>query len=77
MDIAISMGKTLLEKIQRLNTVAMSPSNVCNFTVSIGVNSVLPTEGNSFSKFMNLTDRVLYAAKESGKNTMVVNSMYP
>jgi diguanylate cyclase (GGDEF)-like protein len=51
---------------------AASPSDAKRLTISIGVACIEPVAGRSPSGFIQLADEALYAAKERGRNRVVI-----
>ncbi|MDR0465522.1 MAG: diguanylate cyclase [Treponema sp.] len=46
---------------------------VINITISIGVNSIIPSRMDSIDAFLSGADKGLYAAKEAGRNKVIYN----
>ncbi|MCL1939251.1 MAG: diguanylate cyclase [Desulfovibrionaceae bacterium] len=48
--------------------IPCADGSITKITVSIGVSSLLPTQGSSMDAFISQTDNMLYTAKETGRN---------
>jgi diguanylate cyclase (GGDEF)-like protein len=70
MDRALAIGETLRAAIEALNlTHTMAPSG--HVTVSVGVASLRPRNGDSSQILIEAADAALYRAKRRGRNTVV------
>ncbi len=68
---ALHVAETICKEVLGLQIVH-SRSRVCGFlTISCGVSSMVPIEGNSPDTLISLADKSLYKAKEQGRNQVV------
>jgi len=68
-------ARTIAEKIRKKvanKKIISHDGKIIQFTVSLGVASILPTDKN-IEEALNRADEALYNAKESGRNKVVVN----
>jgi diguanylate cyclase (GGDEF)-like protein len=64
-------GMTIAEEIRKNIEAAELPcddGNITRLTVSIGVNSEMPTPSSSIDEFISKADKALYCAKAAGRN---------
>lgn len=68
-DDAMDLAEQIRQAVE--NTPCRSEQGLIKITVSIGVNSVLPTPQGNPVEFLDLADQALYQAKNSGRNRIM------
>jgi len=68
---AKNKAEDIRKNIERLE-IKLEDETVIKFTVSIGVSSYDLAKGSEFNALLKKSDEALYKAKESGRNTVVV-----
>jgi diguanylate cyclase (GGDEF)-like protein/PAS domain S-box-containing protein len=69
---AVKVAQRIADEVARLNIPHESSSVADHVTVSIGVATTVPEKGREYADLMRRADRCLYAAKEEGRNGVVV-----
>jgi diguanylate cyclase (GGDEF)-like protein len=64
---AHDVGERIRQKIENLQIV-LADGSVSKLTVSIGINSLIPTTSNVLEEFIHHADMALYTAKREGRN---------
>lgn len=65
---AMLVAKKLKTKIEELKILNKN-SKANNFvTISLGINTIIPSSENEYDRFINNADKALYMAKENGRN---------
>jgi len=72
LDGAVEVAEKIRADIENTTFMTVNGSEV-RMTVSIGVNSLIPTNENSIDAFISGSDKALYAAKEAGRNRVIHN----
>ncbi|MDR0454221.1 MAG: diguanylate cyclase [Deferribacteraceae bacterium] len=67
----LNVAENIRENIEKASIVLPNHPNT-KITVSIGVNTVIPTENVSISKFISGADEAMYNAKKTGRNKVCV-----
>jgi len=67
---AMDVAETIRLSIESMSIPCTNGSSI-NITISIGVNTTVPTKTCQVDKFIFNADRALYAAKEAGRNKVV------
>lgn len=68
---ALELAKLIKEQVHKLQ-IDHQASDVKNYvTISIGIATIIPDNNCSLTKFINLADRALYKAKESGRDRLI------
>lgn len=68
---AFTIAEKIRENIEGA-IVMLQDGSATKMTISIGINSMVPAQGNPVSKFISGADKALYAAKEAGRNRVVI-----
>ncbi len=66
------LAERIRERVEGLQIPHRASTVVPHLTVSLGVATVVPRHGTRAESLMNLADRALYAAKQGGRNRVVV-----
>jgi len=70
LDGAIEIAEKIRSDIEQ--TVFKTADGIeTRVTLSVGVNSLIPTNETSIDAFFSKADRALYSAKEAGKNKVI------
>ena len=72
-DAAVGAAEKICAEIEKV-LVPCAEIKGLNVTVSIGVNTQIPTPGNAIENFIAIADRALYKAKAAGRNRVVLGS---
>jgi diguanylate cyclase (GGDEF)-like protein len=72
LDGAVEVAEKIRADIEKTTFMTVNGSEV-RMTVSIGVNSLIPTNENSIDAFISGSDKALYIAKEAGRNRVIHN----
>jgi len=72
-DGASEIAETIRKKVEN-SPIHCNKGTKINVTVSIGLNSLTPTQVSSVDAFISRADKALYAAKQAGRNK-VINSL--
>jgi diguanylate cyclase (GGDEF)-like protein len=67
MDGAIEIAEKIRSEIENIE-IPYYEGVIIKITISIGVNSLIPTHTSSLNAFISNSDKALYAAKEAGRN---------
>jgi diguanylate cyclase (GGDEF)-like protein len=65
---AIGIAENLRQKIEQMRVPMLDGSEPVVVTVSIGVASAIPSSENSYETLIKIADKMLYKAKQSGRN---------
>ena len=65
---ALHVGELIRANVEDLPVPSISGSTDLHVTVSIGVNSIIPSRDSAVEGFIAMADKALYAAKEAGRN---------
>lgn len=68
---AIKIAKRIEYGIESLNITHNYNDDKSRLTVSMGVASIIPSEKNSLQELLDVSDKLLYDAKNSGRNKFV------
>lgn len=66
---AIALAEHIREQLE--STPLLIGERSITLTVSIGVNTIIPSNNNSCMQFLDAADKALYEAKRSGRNKVV------
>lgn len=69
-DEAIEFGRKIRETVENLRIPSGQATSHAHVTISLGINSILPTEAISCEEFVRKADFALYKAKTSGRNNV-------
>jgi diguanylate cyclase (GGDEF)-like protein len=73
---ALEGAKEVAERIRtRIEDLSIPLANgdATGVTISIGVNSMVPEQGDELSEFIEIADKALYTAKKTGRNRVCHN----
>jgi diguanylate cyclase (GGDEF)-like protein len=65
---ALDVAERIRANVERLHITNTRCSDIAPITISIGVESVMPTNTHSLDAFISAADKALYAAKRAGRN---------
>jgi diguanylate cyclase (GGDEF)-like protein len=71
-SVAVNFAKTLVTSVELMEIPHPANASSKYITVSIGMASAVPDNNNTYSQLLDDADKALYAAKESGRNRVVV-----
>jgi diguanylate cyclase (GGDEF)-like protein len=71
-NVAENFAKTLVTSVELMEIPHPENASSKYITVSIGMASAVPDNNNTYSQLLYDADKALYAAKESGRNRVVV-----
>ena len=74
-DGAYAVAEIIRKNVENSSIVRINdPSKTLSITISVGGNSIIPTNDSSIEEFMSSADKALYKAKNSGRNNTVMAS---
>ncbi|NWH06847.1 diguanylate cyclase domain-containing protein [Desulfobacter latus] len=72
-DDAMKIGALLIQAVETLH-IEHQPSDKGIVSISIGVHSLIPTQNDDMSKFVELADQALYESKKTGRDRVTLYS---
>jgi diguanylate cyclase (GGDEF)-like protein len=66
-----NLAEQMRRNVEKLNIEHAYSSTADHVTISLGVNTVIPSDKSSIEEFINTTDKALYKAKEKNRNNIV------
>ena len=72
MDASVSIAEKIRINIEKTE-ISYKYISTMSVTVSIGVNSEIPEQDSSIETFISNADKLLYTAKDSGRNRVISN----
>jgi diguanylate cyclase (GGDEF)-like protein len=72
-DDAMKIGALLRQAVEALN-IEHQPTDKGIVSISIGVNSLIPTQNDDMGKFVELADQALYESKKAGRDRVTLYS---
>jgi len=72
---AFDVAERIRTSIESL-VIPLSTGEETRITISIGVNTIIPTRGDNVDEFINLADKSLYTAKKTGRNRVCHHNEY-
>lgn len=69
---AYNLAEQMRKNVEKLNIEHAHSSATNCVTISIGVNTVIPSDKSSIEEFIRTTDKALYKAKEKNRNNVVI-----
>ncbi|HEX7776179.1 MAG TPA: diguanylate cyclase [Parvibaculum sp.] len=70
----LQFGKELCEAVEALRLPHRASSVGPHLTISVGAAATVPARGSPFSSLLDMADKALYEAKESGRNRAVMRA---
>jgi diguanylate cyclase (GGDEF)-like protein/PAS domain S-box-containing protein len=70
---ALKVAESMRTNIEKTN-IALAGSLTVKITISIGVNTQIPTQNHSIDSFISAADDALYKAKAQGRNMVICNT---
>lgn len=67
LDGSVMLAEQIRENVEQLKILCSDESKT-SITISIGVNSLIPSKNDSVDKFISDVDQALYTAKNNGRN---------
>jgi diguanylate cyclase (GGDEF)-like protein len=69
---AYSLAEQMRRNVEKLNIEHAHSYTTGCVTISLGVNTVIPSDKSSIDEFIRTTDKALYKAKEKNRNNVVI-----